>query len=135
MMQLAHAGQPISDSREVASVPVAEGIVVVFAVVLAPVLLYMAGFAPHARLIYPAGNFLLASYLFLRRSPWYLGHVILLFCFTPLIRRLVDEQAGWDASNPVLLAPYLAGLVTVVSLIHYWNRAKPEKLGDRKSVV
>jgi hypothetical protein len=135
MMQLAHAGQPISDSREMSSVPVAESIVVVSAVVLAPVLLYIAGLAPHARLIYPAGNFLLASYLFLRRSPWYLGHVILLFCFTPLIRRLVDEQAGWDASNPVLLAPYLASLVSIVSLIRYWKRAKPEKLGPFLAVL
>jgi hypothetical protein len=106
-----------------------DGIVVVFAVLALPVCMYLLGVAAYGRLLYPAVNFLLAGYLFSRRSPWYASHCLMVFCFMSLARRLIDDQAGFDASNPALLTPYLCGLYTVITFFEYWSRPQPKKLG------
>ena len=120
---------PALTQPRAASPLIAEGVAVVFAALLLPVLLYAAHVAPLGRLLYPVLNFLLAGLLFARRSPWYPAHCLLVFCFMSLARRLIDDQAGFDASNPALLTPYLCGLYTVISFFEYWSRPRPEKLG------
>lgn len=107
----------------------AEGVVVVLTVLIVPVMLYVGNLAAHGRILYPVTNFLLAGYLFARRSPWYAGHCLLLFCFVSLVRRLIDEQAGWDPSNPVLLTPYLCCVFTVISFFGYWSQRYPRYIG------
>lgn len=109
--------------------PVFDGILVVTLVLLIPVALYCLHLAPHARLAYPAANLLLAIHLFARRSPWYAGQCVLLFCFVSLVRRLIDAQAGWDPSSPVLLTPYLCCSPAVVGFIRYWLRPQPRYIG------
>ena len=89
-----------------------------------PVALFAIGLAPVERLAYPAVSFIAAGYLYSRRSPWYVGLCIWLFCATPLVRRLVDEQAGWDPSNPVLLTPYLASAFAGLSFVRYLLRPR-----------
>ncbi|HEU4781650.1 MAG TPA: hypothetical protein VFS58_17355 [Steroidobacteraceae bacterium] len=120
---------PASTRSHAASPLLAEGVAAVFTVLLLPVCLYAANLAPVGRLLYPAANFLLAGYLFSRRSPWYAAHCLLAFCCVSLVRRLVDDQAGFDASNPVLLTPYLCCLYTVISFFEYWSRPNPRKVG------
>ncbi|MEJ0037831.1 MAG: hypothetical protein WDO68_17450 [Gammaproteobacteria bacterium] len=110
------------DSRP-ASIPrlgLGNGALVVFVVLVAPFAAHAVNLAGHLRLIYPAANFLLAIYFYTRRSPWYAAQCLLLFCFAPLVRRLVDEQAGFDASNPVLLTPYLCCVLTVPGVLSAW---------------
>lgn len=97
-----------------------DGVAVVCVVLIAPVALYVAHLAGPARLAYPAANFLLAAYLYARRSPWYFAQCLLLFCFAPFVRRLVDEQAGFDPSNPVLLTPYLCCLLSSAGFLSSW---------------
>lgn len=116
------------DRPTTAPTPVFEGFAVLTMVLVFPVLLYVGHLAPYGRLLYPAANFALAGYLFARRSPWYAGHCLLVFCFVSLVRRLIDEQAGWDASNPVLLTPYLCCFFTSISLLDYWSRPQPRNL-------
>ena len=106
-----------------------EGMVVVAVVLVLPVALYLAGLAPQARLLYPALNLVVAAWLYERRSPWYAAHCLLIFCFVSLVRRLIDEQAGFDPSNPVLLTPYLCCLLTAASFFDYWSRRRPRNLG------
>jgi hypothetical protein len=106
-----------------------EGVLVVLMALVVPVGLYAANLAPHARLLYPAANFALAAILFARRSPWYAGHCVLVFCFVSLVRRLVDQQAGWDASNPVLLTPYLCASFASLSFLAYWSGRQPRHIG------
>lgn len=102
----------------------------VFAIVLGlPLLAIVAGAGALERMVYPASNLLLACWLYARRSPWYVGQTVLLFCAVSLIRRLVDLQAGWDPSNPVLLTPYLTSLLTVFSLVRYWALPRPRLIG------
>jgi len=120
---------PALTQSHAASPLIAEGAAVVFTAVLLPVFLYAADAAPFGRLLYPALNFVLAGFLFFRRSPWYAAHCLLVFCFMSLARRLIDDQAGFDASNPALLTPYLCCLYTAISFFEYWSRPRPKKLG------
>jgi hypothetical protein len=108
---------------------IGEGIAVVAVVLVLPVALYLAGLASLARLAYPVTNLLVAAYLYERRSPWYAAQCLLIFCVVSLIRRLIDDQTGFDASNPVLLTPYLCCLLTTNAFVNYWRRARPRGLG------
>ena len=87
-----------------------------------PVVLCAAHLGSVARLAYPVLAFLLAGWLYKRRSSWYAGFTVWLFCAAPLIRRLVDEQAGFDLSSPVLLAPYLACAFAGMALLTFVGR-------------
>jgi hypothetical protein len=106
-----------------------EACVVIAAVLVLPTLLYLGNWAPIGRTLYPACNLALAAYLFSRRSPWFAGHCLLLFCFISLVRRLIDAQAGWDPQNPVLLTPYLCCSLTTISFFNYWLARQPRRLG------
>jgi hypothetical protein len=121
----------VSDGQAPSTRPVlrSEGFWVVACVLLMPILFYVASIAPYQRFLYPVCNLALAAHLFKRRSPWYVAHTLLLFCFVSLARRLVDAQAGWDAQNPILLTPYLCGLLSVVDLLNYWMQRQPRFLG------
>ncbi len=87
-----------------------------FCALIAPVMLYAVGQAPLNRWLYPASSLMLSGYLYYKCSPWYIGYCVWLFCATPLVRRLADQQSGWDASNPILLAPYFACALAAISL-------------------
>ena len=100
----------------------AEACLSAFVALFLPVLLCGAHLASIARLAYPASAFLLAGYLHHKRSPWYAGFVVWLFCAAPLVRRLVDEQVGFDASSPVLLAPYVACAFAGLALLDFVGR-------------
>lgn len=106
-----------------------EGGLVLGSVLLIPCLLYALGFAPVLRVMYPAMNLALAAFLYARRSPWFAGHCVLLFCFVSLVRRLVDDQAGFDPASPVLVTPYLCCLFTGLAFVEYWMRPRPAYLG------
>jgi hypothetical protein len=105
-----------------------EGMVVVAVVLVLPVAMYLAGLAPQARLLYPALNVAVAAWLYERRSPWYAAHCLLIFCCVSLVRRLIDQQAGFDPSNPVMLTPYLCCLLTASAFFEYWARRRPVAL-------
>ena len=107
----------------------AVSVAVLTAALLLPIALYIGNVAPLGRLLYPTCNVALAGYLFARRSPWYTGHCLLVFCFVSLARRLIDAQAGWDPANPVLLTPYLCCAFTAISFVSYWYRPQPRFIG------
>ena len=90
--------------------------------VFAPLLLCALHLAAIVRFSYPTLAFLFAGYLYSRRSSWYAGFVVWLFCAAPLVRRLVDEQAGFDISSPVLLAPYLACSFAALAFFDVFGR-------------
>lgn len=107
----------------------AEPALVVCVVLVFPIVLFVGHHAPLGRTLYPATNLAVAAWLFVRKSPWFAGQCVLLFCFVSLVRRLIDAQAGFDPSNPVLLTPYLCCALTSVSFLAYWSRTQPTHLG------
>jgi hypothetical protein len=91
----------------------------VSAALLVPIVLYLGGAAPLARILYPAMALFLGGFLYLHRSPWYIGYTILLFCFASLVRRLADYQGGFQVSSLILTAPYLICMLGAFSALRY----------------
>ena len=87
-----------------------------------PVALCVVHLGSVTRLAYPVSSLILAGWFCNKRSPWYAGFAVWLFCMAPLVRRLVDEQVGFDASSPVLLAPYLACSFSGLALLTFIGR-------------
>ena len=107
---------------------VSEAVAVIACVLVVPIALHAAGLGAAGRMAYPALNLLLAGYLYMRRSRWFAAHCLLLFCFVSLVRRLIDEQAGFDPANPVLLTPYLCCAWTALRFLDYWGEDAPRRL-------
>ena len=106
-----------------------EPAIVIAMTLLLPIVLYLGNHAAVGRVLYPAANLTLAAWLYARRSPWFAGQCLMLFCFVSLVRRLIDAQAGWDPANPVLLTPYLCCSLTGLSFLNYWLKPRPSYLG------
>lgn len=58
----------------------------------------------------------------------YLALVWALWMTVPLLRRVVDSYEGWDATNPVVLTPFLVSCVCAADLVHYLRRGFPAHL-------
>jgi hypothetical protein len=124
-----HLGFPVPRGDVATQSRVLEACVVLLVVLVIPLVMYVVHLAPLARIVYPVSNLALAGWLYARRSPWYAAHVLLVFCFVSLVRRLCDEQAGFDATNPILITPYLCCLFTGFAFVDYWLRRQPRYLG------
>ena len=129
MTQPTHAARTLFDIDHGSRPHALEVAIILAAVLIVPIAMYVSHLAPYARWLYTLTNVLVAGWLYARRSPWYEGHCLLVFFCVSLVRRLVDEQAGWDPSNPVLLTPYLCCLYTVCSFFSYWARPSPRYFG------
>jgi hypothetical protein len=75
------------------------------------------------RLAYPAGCFLVGVLLYFRYPILYVGFTWWVWFLSAFVRRLVDVQSGWVDPSPILLAPFLTTLVTIVTLVRYLPRA------------
>ncbi|MBD2022476.1 O-antigen ligase domain-containing protein [Leptolyngbya sp. FACHB-36] len=71
------------------------------------------------RLVFPAGCFVVGSFLYVYNPTLYVGFTWWVWFLSPWVRRLVDVQAGWVDPSPLLLAPFLTTLVTIVTLVRY----------------
>jgi hypothetical protein len=82
-----------------------------------PYLVIISGGAGLVRLVFPAYTLAIALVLMSWQRPLLLSFVLGLFAFTPFLRRLADFHTGFEAFNPVLLAPYTALLPTLPALL------------------
>ena len=79
------------------------------------------------RYAFPAGSLAVGAFLYWRYPLLYIGFTWWIWFLVAFVRRLVDVQAGWADPNPVLLAPFL---VTIVSLITF-AKELPKALNGR----
>ncbi len=68
------------------------------------------------RYAFPAGSLVVGAFLYWRYPLLYIGFTWWIWFLAAFVRRLVDVQAGWVDPNPLLLAPFL---VTIVSLLTF----------------
>lgn len=86
------------------------------------------GAAEPLQLAYPAAAVGAGVLLLWRKPALYTGFMWWLWFLTPEVRRLVDFEAGWTTSSPIMLTPFLvtglALLTVAVNLYklpkHYW---------------
>lgn len=69
------------------------------------------------RLLYPVAAMAVGALLYVRYPLLYVGFSWWIWFLTPLVRRLIDQQSGWQDPSIVLLAPPLVTLISVVTLI------------------
>lgn len=80
----------------------------------------LAGAGSLMRLAFPAGSFVVGAFLYWRYPVLYLGFTWWLWFLTPWVRRLIDYRSGsFVDPSPVLLAPYAATIVVLVTFLRH----------------
>jgi len=72
------------------------------------------------RLFFPAGAFVVGIFLYFRYPILYLGFNWWIAFLSPWVRRLIDNQSGWVDPSPVLLAPVLVMLLTLITFVRHF---------------
>ncbi|MEM1252661.1 MAG: O-antigen ligase domain-containing protein [Cyanobacteria bacterium P01_H01_bin.21] len=75
---------------------------------------------------FPLGALIVGIILFTYSSESYVGFIWWLCFLTPLVRRLADFNGSYTVPSPVLLAPYLAILISSLTTIQKLPRAVSE---------
>ncbi|MDJ0742752.1 MAG: O-antigen ligase domain-containing protein [Xenococcaceae cyanobacterium MO_167.B27] len=91
--------------------------------VFCSVLLILVGAGKILNLVFPAGAFVVAVFLYFRAPILYLGFTWWLCFLSPFVRRLADYRSGFTDPSPILLAPFLVVLVTLVTLYQHLPKA------------
>lgn len=96
---------------------VSEPWLMIGALVALTVLCLAANVGSVLRFIFPTGSLVVGALLFFRYPLFYVGFTWWLWFLTPLVRRMIDWQAGWLDPNPVLLAPFLVSFLASLTLL------------------
>jgi hypothetical protein len=67
-------------------------------------------------IVFPAGAFVVGIVLYFRAPILYMGFSWWIWFLAPFVRRVADYRSGFTDPSPILLAPYLVGLVTIITL-------------------
>ena len=89
-------------------------------------LLILAGAGKALNLAFPAGAFAVSLFLYFRAPILYLGFSWWICLLSPLVRRLADYRGSFTDPSPILLAPYLVILVSLITLWKNFPRAYRE---------
>lgn len=101
--------------------------IAILAFIFLSVILILAGAGKILNIAFPAGAFLVAIFLYFRAPILYLGFAWWICFLSGLVRRLADYRSGFTEPSPILIAPFLVVLVTLVTL--YQNLPKAYKQG------
>jgi len=101
----------------------------VLVMIAIPALCIVGNQAGLLRMVFPLLSLVVGGFLYFRSKPMYVGLVCWLWFLTPFLRRMADFQGGWSPSSGVLLAPYLAGGLSGITLL-----TSVRHIGDRKAL-
>lgn len=93
--------------------------IVILAFAFLTIACYFIGATSLLRLIYPAGAFAVAIFLYLRHPILYIGFNWWIWFISAFVARLVDYRIGWDPTRQMLVAPYLVSFVSIATFIKY----------------
>ncbi len=91
-------------------------------VALATAGLILSGRSGLLTFVFPAMALGLGAVLLWLEPARLLAWVLTLWMFAPLLRRVVDAQNGWNAQNPVLLAPMLVSGLCLFDILRFAPR-------------
>ena len=83
----------------------------------------LAGAGGILRLLFPLGATIVGGLLYVRYPLLYVGFTWWIWFLTPLVRRLIDQQGGWQDPSIVLLAPPLVTLISAITLLRHLPNA------------
>ena len=87
----------------------------------------VAGLGKVLNIIFPAGSLAVGIFLYLRYPILYVGFTWWVFFLTPFIRRVSDFRSGFTDPSPMLLAPPLVAMITIITF--YRNLPKAYEQG------
>lgn len=99
----------------------------ILGLLLITTLCLLAGLGKVLNIIFPAGSLAVGLFLYLRYPILYVGFTWWVFFLTPFIRRVSDFRSGFTDPSPMLLAPPLVAMVTIVTF--YRNLPKAYEQG------
>lgn len=88
---------------------------IILGFVLVTFLLYLA-VGKLLNVVFPAGALAIGIYLYFKYPLMYCSFAWWLWFMTPFVRRLADFKGGYTEPSPILLAPFLASSITIVTL-------------------
>ncbi len=118
-MSLSSTSLKISAKEDLSFIYPFPALLLIIPFFLITVLCLLVGAAEILRSLFPILSLLIALFLYFKYPTSYLGFVWWLWFLSPLVRRLIDFEVGWEDPNVVLLSPYLATLVTALDFIQY----------------
>ena len=86
-----------------------------------------AGLGKVLNIIFPAGSFAVGLFLYLRYPILYVGFTWWVFFLTPFVRRVSDFRSGFTDPSPILIAPPLVAMITIITF--YRNLPKAHEQG------
>jgi hypothetical protein len=89
-------------------------------------LLIVAGLSTVLNLLFPVGAIAVGLILFFQAPLLYLGFTWWIWFLAPLVRRLADYRGSFTEPSPILLAPFLVTLITLITVFHAIPRAKKQ---------
>jgi hypothetical protein len=88
----------------------------IIGLILFTALFIVAGAGKVLNIAFPGGALIVGVFLYFRYPILYIGFSWWIWFLTPLVRRLADYRGSFTDPSPILLAPYLVLLVTLVTL-------------------
>jgi len=82
----------------------------------------IAGLGKILNLVFPIAAFGIGIFLYYRSPILYIGFTWWMWFLTPLVRRLADYRSGFTDPSPILLAPYLITLASLITLLKYFPK-------------
>lgn len=77
----------------------------------------LLGLGKILNLAFPAGALIVGAILYFRFPILYIGFTWWVWFLTPLVRRLADYRSGFTDPSPILLAPYMVTLLTLITFL------------------
>jgi hypothetical protein len=99
----------------------------ILAFVTLTALAILVGAGQVLNLAFPAGALIVGLFLYFRYPIFYMGFTWWIWLLSPLVRRLADYQGRFTEPSPILLAPYLVTLLTLLTLWRYFPSANSQR--------
>ena len=84
------------------------------------------GLGKIVNLLFPAGAVAVGLLLYFRAPLLYLGFTWWIWFLSPLFRRYVDYRSSYTEPSPILLAPFLVTLITLITVFQSIPKAKQQ---------
>jgi hypothetical protein len=107
--------------------------IAILALLLITTLCLTAGLGKVLNIFFPAGCLGVGLFLYLRYPILYVGFTWWVFFLTPFVRRMSDFRSGFTEPSPILLAPILVAMITIVTF--YRNLPKAHEQGGLPFVL
>jgi hypothetical protein len=88
----------------------------IIGLMLLSALFIVVGAGKLLNIAFPGGAFVVGVFLYFRYPILYIGFSWWMWFLTPLVRRLADYRGNFTDPSPILLAPYLVVLISLVTL-------------------